>query len=100
MVASRGRAESMTEEAMVSGRSGSWEAESGIALLLSAGVPGLELGLGGAGDEGGGICSSFVRCCGSRKERPRCVRLARLRFLCELVQGMRAQTCDESKNKP
>jgi hypothetical protein len=60
--------ESMTEEAMVSGRSGSWEAESGIALLLSAGVPGLEPGLAGVGNEGGGIGNVVVRCCGSIEE--------------------------------
>jgi hypothetical protein len=30
------------DEAIVSGRSGSWSAESGIALLLSAGVVGLD----------------------------------------------------------
>ncbi len=53
---------------MVSGRSGSWEAESGIALLLSAGVPGLEPGLAVAGDEGGGIGSVVVSCCGSIEE--------------------------------
>jgi hypothetical protein len=86
VAASRGRADRMTEEAIVSGRSGSWEAESGIALLLSAGVPGLETGLGGAGGEGGGIFSVVVSCCGSGEERLSCVRFVRLRFLCELVQ--------------
>jgi hypothetical protein len=43
------------EEAIVSGRSGSWSAESGIALLLSAGVLGLDPELDGTGDVGGCI---------------------------------------------
>jgi len=46
VAASRGREVRIMEEAMVSGRSGSWEVESGMALLLSAGVPDLD----GVGD--------------------------------------------------
>lgn len=41
MAASRGREVRIMEEAMVSGRSGSWEVESGMALLLSAGLDGV-----------------------------------------------------------
>jgi hypothetical protein len=76
VVASRGRAESMIEEAMVSGRSGSWGAESGIALLLSAGVPGLESGLDGTGDVDGGI----LQWCCEEVAREKVVRMARLRL--------------------
>ena len=55
LAASRGRCVMIIEEAIVSGRSGSWSAESGIALLLSAGVLGLDPEFDGTGDVGGCI---------------------------------------------
>jgi hypothetical protein len=79
------------EEAIVSGRSGSWSAESGIALLLSAGVPGLDPELDGTGD----VCGCILQwCCKIELGRKKVTAgLARLRFV-KTRAPWKVQTCD------
>jgi hypothetical protein len=64
VAASRGSEVRIMEDARVRGRSGSWEVESGMALLLSAGVEERE----GFGDGDDIFCIAVVSCYGLGRE--------------------------------